>query len=83
VKLSRGVTLHGLAINVTTDLRWFAEVVPCGISDGGVTSLERLGASGWTPERLAPALAGHLAAALGRVAVPAGRRLVELAAAAA
>ncbi|MDB5066007.1 MAG: hypothetical protein JWM18_2441, partial [Chloroflexi bacterium] len=49
----------------------------------GVTSLERLGASGWTPERLAPALAAHLAAALGRVAVPAGRRLVELAAAAA
>jgi lipoyl(octanoyl) transferase len=83
VKLSRGVTLHGLAINVTTDLAWFAEVVPCGISDGGVTSLERLGATGWTPERLAPTLAGHLAAALGRVAVPAGRRLAELAASAA
>jgi lipoyl(octanoyl) transferase len=83
VKLSRGVTLHGLAINVTTDLRWFTEVVPCGISDGGVTSLERLGASGWTPERLAPALAGHLAAALGRVAVPAGAGLLEAVAAAA
>ncbi len=81
VKLSRGVTLHGLAINVTTDLRWFTEVVPCGISDGGVTSLERLGASGWSPERLAPALAGHLAAALGRVPVPAGRGLLEAAAA--
>jgi lipoyl(octanoyl) transferase len=79
VKLSRGVTLHGLAINATTDLSWFAEVVPCGISDGGVTSLERLGASGWSPERLAPDLARHLAAALGLVAVPADAGLRELA----
>lgn len=83
VKLSRGVTLHGLAINVTTDLGWFAEVVPCGISDGGVTSLERLGARGWTPESLAPELAARLAAGLGLVAVPAGPGLVELAATAA
>ncbi|HEX3605141.1 MAG TPA: lipoyl(octanoyl) transferase LipB [Candidatus Dormibacteraeota bacterium] len=79
VKLSRGVTLHGLAINATTDLSWFAEVVPCGISDGGVTSLERLGASGWSPERLALDLARHLAAALGLVAVPADAGLRELA----
>ncbi len=82
VKLSRGVTLHGLAINVTTDLGWFAQVVPCGISDGGVTSLERLGGRGWTPQRLAPVLAGHLASALGLAAVPADHALLELAAAA-
>jgi lipoyl(octanoyl) transferase len=79
VKLSGGVTLHGVAINVTTDLGWFGQVVPCGISDAGVTSLERLGAAGWTPRRLAPQLAGHLATALGRVLAPSGDRLAELA----
>jgi lipoate-protein ligase B len=79
VKLARGVTQHGVAINVTTDLRWFAEVVPCGIEDAGVTSLERLGASGWTPERLAPELARGIASALGLAAAPADRRLTELA----
>jgi lipoyl(octanoyl) transferase len=80
VKLSGGVTLHGAALNVTTDLAWFAEVVPCGIRTAGVTSLERLGAGGWTPERLAPHLAVHLARALGRTAAAPGGRLPERAA---
>jgi lipoyl(octanoyl) transferase len=79
VKLTRGVTLHGAAINVTTDLRWFAQVVACGIEGAGVTSLQRLGAEGWSPRRLAPELASHLAAALGLETAPADRRLVELA----
>jgi lipoyl(octanoyl) transferase len=83
VKLARGVTQHGVAINVTTDLRWFGEVVACGIPGAGVTSLERLGAGGWTPWRLAPELAAGIATALGLVAAPADRRLVELAAPAA
>jgi lipoyl(octanoyl) transferase len=83
VKLARGVTQHGVAINVTTDLRWFGEVVACGIPGAGVTSLERLGAGGWTPRRLAPELAAGIATALGLVAAPADRRLVELAAPAA
>jgi lipoyl(octanoyl) transferase len=43
VKLSAsGVTLHGFALNVTTDLRYFRQIVPCGIADKGATSLERL-----------------------------------------
>jgi lipoyl(octanoyl) transferase len=41
VRVKRGVTTHGLALNVTTDLRWFDEVIPCGIPDKGVTSLAR------------------------------------------
>ena len=41
VRVKRGVTTHGLALNVNTDLRWFDEMIPCGIPDKGVTSLAR------------------------------------------
>jgi len=40
------VTLHGFAINVNPDLSHFGGIVPCGISDYGVTSLEKLGITG-------------------------------------
>ncbi|MEH0157921.1 lipoyl(octanoyl) transferase LipB [Limibacter armeniacum] len=41
VKTSRWVTMHGLAFNVNTDLSYFGNIVPCGISDKAVTSLEQ------------------------------------------
>lgn len=41
VKTSRWVTMHGLALNVNTDLRYFEYIVPCGIQDKSVTSLQR------------------------------------------
>jgi len=43
VKLSAsGVTQHGFALNVATDLRYFQQIIPCGIADKSVTSLEQL-----------------------------------------
>ena len=41
VKTSRWVTMHGLALNVNTDLNYFNNIIPCGISDKAVTSMEK------------------------------------------
>ena len=42
VKISRGVCYHGVALNVNTDLSWFRQIIPCGITDRGVTSIQKL-----------------------------------------
>jgi lipoate-protein ligase B len=65
VKLAGGVTSHGVALNVATDLRWFERIIPCGIDGSAVASLASLGAPGHTPEQVAPVLARSLAAAFG------------------
>lgn len=41
IKSSRYVTMHGLALNVNTDLNYFNHIVPCGIVDKGVTSMQK------------------------------------------
>jgi lipoyl(octanoyl) transferase len=73
VKLASGVTTHGAALNVTTDLGWFGEVVPCGIAGAGVASLASLGVE--PAPRLhdvAVRFATELARAIGREPLRAG-----------
>ena len=42
VQISGGVARHGLALNVSTDLSYFSHIIPCGLPDFGVTSLQTL-----------------------------------------
>jgi lipoyl(octanoyl) transferase len=73
VKVSRWVTTHGFALNVTCDLDWFRHIVPCGLRGKEVTSIERAGGGSPTLTTVAERVAEHL----GRIF---GRRIVWLAA---
>jgi lipoyl(octanoyl) transferase len=65
VRVKRGVTTHGLALNVNTDLAWFDEMIPCGIPDKSVTSLARELEIRIETSDVADALADELALHLG------------------
>lgn len=41
VKSSRWMTMHGIGFNISTDLKYFNHIIPCGIQDKNVTSLEK------------------------------------------
>ena len=60
VHISRWVTSHGFAYNVSTDLRYFDLIVPCGIAGGKATSLEKLLGRSVEEKEVAPRIARHL-----------------------
>src|SRR5258708_11402375 len=60
VHISRWVTSHGFAYNVSTDLRYFDLIVPCGIAGGKATSLEKFLGRSVEAKEVSPRIARHL-----------------------
>ena len=61
VRASHGVTMHGLALNVSTDLKWFHLNNPCGFTDRGVCSLSTLTGREVTMDEVKPKFINYLA----------------------
>jgi lipoyl(octanoyl) transferase len=67
IRVAKGVTMHGFALNVNPDLAAFGQIVPCGIADADVTSLEiELGRS-ITIEEVVPLIERHILNSLKKV----------------
>lgn len=59
IRCSRWVTMHGFALNVNTDLKYFDNIVPCGIDDKSVTSLQKLSGKEIDPEEVKERIVFH------------------------
>jgi lipoyl(octanoyl) transferase len=69
IRISRWVTMHGFAFNVTTDLNYFRLIVPCGIRGHGVTSLQKLSGHPVEMNAVAQSVARHFGAVFNRRAL--------------
>jgi lipoyl(octanoyl) transferase len=70
IRVARGVTMHGFALNVDPDLSYFDRIIPCGIADAQVTSMSRELGREVTTEEVEPILERHIFEALMRVSAP-------------
>jgi len=70
VRISRWITSHGFALNVSTDLSFFDLIVPCGIADQGVTSLEAAAGRRLGTAEVEASCARHFAAVFDRATSP-------------
>ncbi|MFJ6844863.1 lipoyl(octanoyl) transferase LipB [Streptomyces griseoluteus] len=60
IRVAKGVTMHGFALNVNPDNRWFDRIIPCGIRDAGVASLANELGRDITIEEVVPVVERHL-----------------------
>jgi len=67
IRVAKGVTMHGFALNVSPDLHAFERIIPCGFTDSGVTSMAAELGHPITIEEVTPVLEKHLFEALNRV----------------
>lgn len=67
IRVAKGVTMHGFALNIAPDLAAFDRIIPCGFSDTGVTSMSSELGRELTIEEVSPVVERHLYEALGRV----------------
>ena len=67
VRVAKGVTMHGFALNVNPDLSSFKTIIPCGIADAGVTSLEIELQRSITIDEVAPLVERHIFESLKKV----------------
>jgi lipoyl(octanoyl) transferase len=70
IRVARGVTMHGFALNVDPDLNYFERIIPCGIADAQVTSMSKELGRKITTEEVEPILERHIFEALMRVSAP-------------
>jgi lipoyl(octanoyl) transferase len=69
IRVARGVTMHGFALNCDCDLSWFDRIIPCGIADASVTSLSAEAGRSIGVGDVLQAVEDQLAAALGAASV--------------
>ena len=67
IRVAQGVTMHGFALNVNPDLTAFGQIVPCGIADADVTSLETELGRAITIDEVTPLLERHIFESLKKV----------------
>jgi len=67
IRVAKGVTTHGFAINVNPDLSAYDQIIPCGIVDAGVTSIAKELGKDVTIDEVLPLIEKHLLPALDRV----------------
>lgn len=69
IRVARGVTMHGFALNVNTDLSYYERIVPCGIKDAGVTSIANELNRDLSIDEVTPILEQNIFEALAKVAI--------------
>jgi len=69
IRVAKGVTMHGFALNIDPDLSYFSRIIPCGIPDAGVTSISKELGREVSVAEIQPLLLERVSEALKRVAI--------------